>query len=368
MDRADSLYISPLTNLNSINYMPRVALFFSSMFLLASGTYAHHSTSHFSREFTEMEGTLVEIRWRNPRIYFSLEIVEEDGETRIWEMEAGTIYMIGRGGVTRDMFTVGDHVRVAGNRSNLYDDKFWLTNVLLPEGSEVLVVARGTPRWTDEIVGGRAQWTNVALSRDENSGDGQGFFRVWSPPSNELAASEDPDEISLNEIVTDAAIAAGESWDSYAFDNACKLPGLPRVNFGPHPHQFIDEGDRILLHADEFAVTRTIHMSSQEDPEDQPFSHLGYSVGHWENENTLIVDTSRVNFPFMTLGGIGQSEQMTMHERYTLSDDETQIHYKVTLRDPVMLTRPFVQTGIWIDLGEAIDEYVCLVRTEGEQS
>ncbi len=42
MDRADSLYISPLTNLNSINYMPRVAPFFSSMFLLASGAQAHH--------------------------------------------------------------------------------------------------------------------------------------------------------------------------------------------------------------------------------------------------------------------------------------------------------------------------------------
>lgn len=251
MDRADSLYISPLKKINGLDYMSGVTLFFASMLLLSSGAHAHHSTTHFSIEFTEMEGTLVDIRWRNPHIYFALEIVEEDGETRIWEMEAGTIYTIGRGGVTREMFTVGDHVRVAGNRSTVYDDKFWLTNVLLPEGREVLVVARGTPRWTDEIVGGRGQWTNVALSR---------------------------------------------------------------------------------------------------------------------NENTLIVDTSRVNFPFMTLGGIGQSEQMTMHERYTLSDDETQMHYKVTLRDPVMLTRPYVQTGIWIDLGEAIDEYDCLVRTEGETS
>jgi hypothetical protein len=44
------------------------------------------------------------------------------------------------------------------------------------------------------------------------------------------------------------------------------------------------------------------------------------------------------------------------------------MHYKVTLRDPVMLTQPYVQTGIWIDFGEAIDEYDCLVRIEGETS
>ena len=345
--------------------MIKLTLFFASTLLSAVGAQAHHSTTHFSDEFTEMEGTLVDIRWRNPHIYFALETVEENGETRTWDMEAGTIYMIGRGGVTRDLFTIGDRVRVAGNKSTVYDDKFWLTNVLLPEGREILVVARGTPRWTDELVGGRNQWSNVALHQDETAAETEGFFRVWSPPSNELAAPEDPDVVPLSQIATDAAIAAGESWNPYAFDDACELPGLPRVNHGPHPHQFIDEGDRILLHADEFAVTRTIHMSSQADPEDQPYSHLGYSVGHWENKSTLIVETSRVNFPYMNLGGIGQSEQMTLHERYTLSDDETQMHYKVTLRDPIMLTQPYVKTGVWIDLGEAIDEYDCVVRTAG---
>lgn len=346
--------------------MFRVRILFAPILILSAVAEAHHSVSHFSDEFTEMTGTLVDIRWRNPHIFFYLETEEADGESKVWEMEAGTIYMIGRAGVTRDMFTIGDKVRVAGNRSRLYGDKFWLTNVLLPEGQEILVVARGTPRWTDQIVGGRSQWTNIALHRDETSGEGRGIFRVWSPAASEGLAPAGPDVVRLSEIVTEAAIAAKETWDPYAFDAACSLPGLPRVNFGPHPHQFIDEGDRILLHADEFAVTRTIHMNSQVDPEDQPYSHLGYSVGYWEDENTLIVETSRVNFPYMDLGGNGQSEQMTLHERYTLSEDETQLNYRVTLRDPVMLTQPYVQTGVWLDLGEGVDEYDCIVRTEAE--
>jgi len=346
--------------------MTRYILVFASILLLAAGAEAHHSVTHFSDEFTEMEGTLVDLKWRNPHIYFFLEVEEENGSTRIWEMEAGTIYMIGRAGVTRDMFTIGDKLRVAGNMSNVYDDKFWLTNVLLPEGREILVVARGTPRWTDEIVGGRNQWQNVALHTDESLGDGEGFFRVWSPASNELAAPADPDVIPLNDIVTAAAIEAGKSWDPYAFDDQCELPGLPRVNHGPHPHQFVDEGDRILLHSDEFAVTRTIHMNTDLNPDDQPYSDLGFSVGYWENENTLVVDTSRVSFPYMTLGGIGQSRQMTMREVYTLSDDETQMHFKVSVSDPVMLTAPYVKTGIWLDLGEGIDEYNCVVVERDE--
>jgi len=362
------MYISPLINLNGISYMSGFALLFASIFLLSAGAQAHHSTTHFSDEFTEMEGTLVDIRWRNPHIYFALEVEEEDGSSRIWDMEAGTIYMIGRGGVTRDLFTIGDHVRVAGNRSNVYDDKFWLTNVLLPEGREVLVVARGTPRWTDELVGGRDQWANVALHTGGTDDVDEGFFRVWSPPGANagIDVPEDPEERPLSQIVTEAALTAGESWDPYEFDDACELPGLPRVNFGPHPHQFIDDGDRILFRADEFAVTRIFHMNTDLDPEDQPHSHLGFSVGRWENENTLVVETSRVNFPYMNLGGIGQSEQMTMQEIYTLSEDETQMHYKITVRDPIMLSAPYIQTGVWIDLDEGIDEYDCVVIAGNE--
>ena len=363
------MYISPLTNPSGISYMSRFVLLFASLFLLPAGAQAHHSTTHFSDEFTEMEGTLVDIRWRNPHIYFALEVEEEDGSSRIWEMEAGTIYMIGRGGVTRDMFTVGDYVRVAGNRSNVYEDKFWLTNVLLPEGREVLVVARGAPRWTDELVGGRTQWSNVALHSGGTRDVDEGFFRVWSPPGPVagLGVQGDQNEpLQLSEIITEAAIEAGKSWDPYAFDDACELPGLPRVNFGPHPHQFIDDSDRILFRADEFAVTRTFHMNTALDPEDQPHSHLGFSIGHWENENTLVVETSLVNFPYMNLGGIGQSEQMTMQEIYTLSEDETQMHYKVTVRDPIMLSAPYIQTGVWIDLDEGIDDYDCVVKADIE--
>ena len=106
---------------------------------------AHHSMTHFSQEVTELEGTLVDLRWRNPHIYFILETEEANGETKIWELEAGTIYLIGRAGVTRDMFTVGEKIRVAGNRSDHYENKFWVENVLTSDGREILVVARGEP-------------------------------------------------------------------------------------------------------------------------------------------------------------------------------------------------------------------------------
>ena len=139
-----------------------------------------------------MEGELVEVRWRNPHIYFFLETVEENGESKVWEMETGTIYMIGRAGVTRDMFTVGDTIRVAGHKSQAYPDMFWLKNVLLPNGREVVTVANSPPRWADEVTGGRSQWRNVALHKSETPSEGQGIFRVWSP----AAPRSVPDQFS----------------------------------------------------------------------------------------------------------------------------------------------------------------------------
>lgn len=236
---------------------------FLMVLMLSVGAQAHHSTTHFSPDVSEMQGVLVDLHWRNPHVVFYLETDEANGQTKTWEMEAGTIYMIGRAGVTRDLFTVGDTIRVAGNKSEVYDDKFWVENILTAEGIEVAVTAGDEPYFTNALVGGRDQWTNEAFVQNGPASEGNGIFRVWSPPNGEFQTrlTGDP-ENNINQIATDAAREAGASFDPYAFDAACELPGMPRVNHGPHPHQFVEDGDNILLVAEEFYITRTIHMNS----------------------------------------------------------------------------------------------------------
>ena len=66
----------------------------------------------------------------------------------------------------------------------------------------------------------------------------------------------------------------------------------------------------------------------------------------------------------MHLGGYGQSEQMQMTGVYTLSEDETQLAYEVTITDPVMLSAPYIQAGVWVDLGEGMVGYDCVVTAD----
>ena len=327
---------------------------------------AHHSMTHFADEVTEMEGVLVDIHWRNPHIYFFVETEETDGEKKLWELEAGTIYTLGRAGVTRDLFTLGERVRIAGNKSEVFDDKFWVENILTEDGNEVLVVLNGSARWNDELIGGATSWKNEAFMTDDVASEGDGIFRVWSPP---IRGSIQPrlngaPANQLASIATDASKAFLESWDPFAFDDACELPGLPRVNHGPHPHEFVQDGDNILLVSEEFYLTRTIHMNPDADPSQQPFSPLGFSTGRWENNNSLVIETSRINFPYLDLGGHGQSEQVSIKERYVHYPSENLLEYEVIIEDPIMLNEPYIKRGVWMDIGEAINEfYDCVPKT-----
>jgi hypothetical protein len=353
---------------NSVKYLTVSAI---ALALYTFPVYSHHSRTHYADDISEMEGTLVELRWKNPHIYFMLETEEENGETKVWEMESGTIYMVGRAGVTQDMFKVGDKLRVAGNRSMRYDDRFWLTNVLLPAGRlaedrvEVLVVARGAARWADELVGGKANWKDEAFLKPETSNQAKGIFRVWSPPNEStLSVMKDPNALPFSKIITAAASEGIENWDQDSFDNSCEKAGMPEVNFGPHPHQFIDGGDRIFLIGEEYDVTRTLHLDSAEDPGNQAYSPLGYSVAKWENENTLVVNTTRINFPYIKLGEARQSKQVEITERFVLSDDESRMDWKLTITDPVMLTAPYITTGVWVDLNEGMSNFDCEIRID----
>ena len=340
-----------------------IVLLFTLQFLFSSA-YAHHSTSHYSDQISEIEGTLVEVRWRNPHVYFFLEAENEDGSKTVWELEAGTLYNITRAGITSDLFNVGDKVRVAGNKSQTYDDKFWLENILATNGNEYIFVARSAPRWNDTALGGRSSWTNEAKTAEQNSATDAGIFRVWSPTVRGTQLSDGLTANRLSDVATQEAMSGRSGWD-YSFDRNCEAPGMPRANHSAHPHQFIDKGDTMEIFSEEFHGTRVIHMVDHADPESQPYSALGYSTGQWADDNTLVIETSRINFPVMDLTGIKQSDQVSVVETYVFNDDQSQVEFTVVVNDPIMLKEAHIKRGLWLDLNEVIDlDTVCIPESE----
>ncbi len=127
----------------------------------------------------------------------------------------------------------------------------------------------------------------------------------------------------------------------------------------PHPYEFIDDGEEIQIIGHEFNIVRTIHMTDVGNSSEQPFSHLGYSVGHWER-NTLVVETTRINWPNFSVR-LPQSEAIEVVERFTLSDDQSRLDYHSIITDPTTFTEPAVRERYWGALGETPEPYECKV-------
>ena len=162
-------------------------------------------------------------------------------------------------------------------------------------------------------------------------------------------------------MLASAAQAARAAWDPYADMPAlrCIAPGMPNAMHSPYPVEFIDEGDQIRLRIEEWEATRLIDMVAGDVPADAPRSRLGYSVGRWEGD-TLVVETRRVEFPYLDDFGTPMSEEVQMRERFTLSEDGTHLDYELIITDPQNLIEPAVWVGAWTWVpGKQIMPYEC---------
>jgi hypothetical protein len=313
--------------------------------LLPAFAAAHHSVgAWFVRGgFQEIEGVITEVRWQNPHILFFMRAPNSDGEDVRWEIETFSIAGVQRWGITADLLRVGDRVRVSGWPSKRGLDNIFARNVLLSSGTELTFGAE--PIYSDEAI-----ISNERFSATEGvAADAQlGIFRVWSQARNArwlfpegFVPSFDIYSYPLN----DAAKAALESFNYLEQDPTidCQPKGMPVIMEQPYPMQFIDAGDRVLLHIEEYDQVRTIYMTDVPDAATQPLSLQGFSLGRMDGRD-LLVTTTKISSGTFDSVGIPLSTQARLEERFAPSADGATLDYSLTIHDPVYLTAP-VETG-----------------------
>lgn len=328
---------------------------------LSATALAHHSRVQYDQtETVELSGEIVSMRWRNPHIVYNLRVSGENGAEETWMLEAGSIYMLARTGVNENPLKIGDQVRVAGYASNRGDLDFYLQNVMLPGGQEIVMVPGAKPYWSDDVVGGRGQWSNSPVTEVANGNRTQGIFRVWS--RDQISSATSGTDLS-NLPLTASAREKKEAFDPLRDDPGldCISPGMPRSMGGPHPIQFIDHGDEIEIQNAEFDIRRTVYLTGDatRKPQDVPLSKQGYSRGVWRGD-TLEVHTTRVDWPFFDGVGTPLSTEAEMLERFTISDKNKRLNSEIVVTDPVNFTEPVVVGRYWVDLGEPMEIYNCV--------
>ena len=139
----------------------------------------------------------------------------------------------------------------------------------------------------------------------------------------------------------------------------CLSPGVPRTTtMGLFPMQIVQTPKTIVMLFEVFHVFRVIQIDAKH-PDDLEASFMGDSVGRWEGD-TLVVDAIGFNDKTWLAGtGTFHSDKLHVVEKFTRMDANT-IAYEVTMEDPEVLTKPWVQhSTIMLRPGTRLREYEC---------
>lgn len=311
---------------------------------------AHHSRAEFTNQEISLQGVLTDIVWKNPHVALFLEVQSGSGEIQNWRLEGPTNLMsLQQTGVNAKIFEIGQPMTAVGETSRLRD-AIQVTNILLADGTEVLMEPSASPRWNGPRIGGSTGTPEQPKLATENLG----FFRAWYPVGNPM--------MILNRFsYTEAALAARSDWD--LVDNPivrCEQPGMPVPIFHPQPVLFTEVSEHTIgLRHGYFDTQRIVHMDEALDVDAQPASHLGISKGRWEDENTLIVETSQINYPYFDFHGTAQSESIRVIERYIMSEDMTRMDFEVLVEDTATLSEPATANWHFQALDKEFTAYEC---------
>jgi hypothetical protein len=155
------------------------------------------------------------------------------------------------------------------------------------------------------------------------------------------------------------------------FARNCDPLGFPRnMVFEIRGIAFATMADRIVVLNQYQRVWREIWMDGRELPKNVGAPekgapdprYYGYSVGHWEGDNTLVVDTTGLDEKtWLTRNGYPHTANAVVHERYVRSD-HNDLQLTLTLDDPKIYTQTMKLGSAdfkWIP-DQQLEEQMCI--------
>lgn len=104
---------------------------------------AHHS---FSAEYdgsqpVAVTGTVSKVEWKNPHIWFYVDVADDAGKLHTWGFSGGAPGMLMRRGIRPDALKVGDTIKVEGFRARDGSNNASGGKVTFADGSSVFTAS-----------------------------------------------------------------------------------------------------------------------------------------------------------------------------------------------------------------------------------
>jgi hypothetical protein len=305
----------------------------------ASLVSAHHSRANFQLDkVVELTGTVTELKWANPHVYFEMKL--EDGAT--WLIEGHSVPGALGLGWTRETLKIGDQVRIGANPDRNAEKEFALLQwVLAADG--VVYPAFSSRQVPPELL---AAVSAQATQRDaapvvQPSTDFSGVWEVDLRGVNLTTGVFDPEPGVPLSALGEQQVARFDPNENPRFQ--CITSGVPFT--GPYGLKFTRYDDRLVMEKEHEDVQITVWLN--EPPTPPPPSHLGYSVGRLEDDDTLVFETTRFTPAKWGIArGVDSSEMKRIEARFDLQPGGRAINFTYEITDPVYLTAPLIRTGV----------------------
>jgi hypothetical protein len=289
---------------------------------------AHHTTANFdTMHKIELEGVITRYQWSNPHVFIWLEARDEQGNAVTWRVEAGPPALLRRAGITQDLISVGQHVKVSGSPARAKGRRDVLLSALQNDAKEQLAF-------------GQAEATRRIFARTDEVPVAAGSLQgIWAAPIDMVAINKlAVRQLKLTDKGQRAAAAFVENTENYG---KCLETKPPSSMLAPDIKQIELGKTTIRIGLDWDGVIRTVHMDQKSHEGVRPSSQ-GHSIGHWEGD-TLVVDTSRFTPDSAGISRlVPSSSEKHLVERFKLDASGTNLLYSFILDDPEYLVEPVV--------------------------
>ena len=312
------------------------------LMLIASHAIAHHNWSalYDVNSDIEIEGVVSAIQWRNPHVRVSFTVDAGTAKEKVYTTASNSVAALTRMNVTKEVLAVGTKVRVAGYRSRTRDDDFFMNHLLLPSGREIVFLRTAKPRWPEASRIGDTDRAHGRVVEEEFSKRPTSIFAVW----NTIYGAEGSHRA--------LKFPGGEFSIDYKTERGsgnCATKDVWAQMGAPYPIQLIDNGDIVVIHAEEFDTIREVHMGIAHDDPGTHTNNLGYSTGRMDDGKLLVITTFE-----------GSNSPIRLHETFELSTDHNRLEYTSTLNDPESNSAPTENSKWWqYQPGAFVQPYNC---------
>jgi len=146
----------------------------------------------------------------------------------------------------------------------------------------------------------------------------------------------------------------------------CAAAGVPRLLLTPHPFEIMVDKRQVGFFFEWNRWVRLVDMSGAELELYYPLS-LGVPSGHWEDDNTLVVNTvGLMKETLMDDSGLPHSDDLVMTEHLRLVDADT-LENRIRFEDPNTFSRPWETVVTYRRQPGRLQEDVCLDRIKQGQ-